>query len=413
MNALLMRGLALAGLALAVSAQAQTTYTGERVLNPVAGLTAGHGSQVDWAGRLLVSGAGQALGTQAFPGLPLGGHQAFVQDGLGVRNIPTLPAYTNGELLGAGGQWAAGSAYNLGADPNVSARGRGQAMVLDLNTGSKRVLGTLGGISSQGSDVNAAGVSVGHSWVAGNDHVTAFVADGSGMKPLFADQRISVATSINDRGDVAGQMAGLNSGGQAWGWGSVQGQVPYRGGGRPFLMSGGKLVMLDEVAGVGSGQATVVDLNNQGAVLLDRMNDPMGTSVVVQDGMVRVLDSLVLNPELQGTRAANRNEFTQGLDINDAGEVVGWSMEGLYEQRAVLWRGTQAIDLNELWTAPEGVTLTAAWAIDNQGSIWAQGSDMAIYRLSATAVPEPGTASSLMLGLAGLFWLMRFGRIKP
>jgi probable HAF family extracellular repeat protein len=413
MNTLLMRGLALAGLALSMSSQAQTTYTGERVLDPVAGLQAGHGSQLDWAGRLLVSAAGQSLGTQAFPNLPLGGHQAFVQDGLGVRNIPTLPAYTNGELLGTGGQWAAGSAYNLGTDPSLSTRGRGQAMVVDLNTGSKRVLGTLGGISSQASDVNAAGVSVGHSWVAGNDHVTAFVADGSGMKPLFADQRISVATSINDRGDVAGQMAGLNSGGQTWGWGFVQGQVPHQGGGQPFLMSGGKLLMLDEVAGMDGSHANVVDLNNQGAVLLDRQGDTLGTSVVVQDGMVRVLDSLVLDAALVGPEGATRNPFTQGLDINDAGDVVGWSMEGIYEQRAVLWRGTQAIDLNDLWTAPEGVTLTAAWAIDNQGRIWAQGSDMAIYRLSAAAVPEPGTATSLLLGLVGLFWLLRFSRLKP
>jgi hypothetical protein len=80
--------------------------------------------------------------------------------------------------------------------------------------------------------------------------------------------------------------------------------------------------------------------------------------------------------------------------------VVGWSMKGLYEQRAVMWNGTDVIDLNDLLANPGDVNLTAAWAIDNDGNIWAQGSDMAIYRLSA--VPEPGTSASLMLGLGAM-----------
>jgi probable HAF family extracellular repeat protein len=327
-----------------------------------------------------------------------------------VRNIPTLPAYTQGELLGTAGRWATGSVYNLGTDPNMATRAKGQAMLLNLDTGDKRVLGTLGGLSSQGQDVNAQGVVVGHSWVAGNDHVTAFVTDGGTMKPLFADQRISVARAINDRGDIAGQAGGLDSGGATWGWGIDPGRNPWADGGRPFLISQGQTIMLDEVLGRGiqPGLTAVIDLNNAGAVLLDRSFDPLGTSVVVQDGMVRVLDSLVLSPELQaigGERAPNRNEFTRAMDINDQGQVVGWSMEGLYEQRAVLWNGIEAIDLNDLLINPGDVSLTAAWAIDNGGNIWAQGSDMAIYRLSA--VPEPGTVASMSLGLGGMVLLMQ------
>jgi probable HAF family extracellular repeat protein len=407
-------GLALGGLTLSVAAQAGTPYSAEKVMNPVDGLQAGHGSQVEWAGKLAVSDAGQVLGTQVMAGVPMGNAQAFLQDGLGVRTIPTLPAYTNGELLGTAGKWAAGSVYNLGTDPMTATRAKGQAMLLDLDTGNKRVLGTLGGLSSQGLDVNAQGVVVGHSWVAGNDHVTAFVTDNGRMKPLFADQRISVARVINDRGDIAGQMGDLNSGGATWGWGVTPGRSPWADGGRPFLISQGQTIMLDEVLGRGNqpGQTEVTDMNNAGAVLLDRSFDPLGTSVVVQDGMVRVLDSLVLAPELQameGERAPTRNAFTHALDINDRGQVVGWSMKGLYEQRAVMWNGTEVIDLNDLLLNPGDISLTAAWAIDNDGTIWAQGSDMAIYRLSA--VPEPGTAASLMLGLGGMaLVLQRRGR---
>ncbi len=399
-------GLALGGLALSVGAQAGTLYSAEKVMNPIDGLQAGHGSQVEWAGKLVVSAAGQALGTQVAAGVPSGNAQAYMQDGLGVRHIPTLPAYTNGELLGTAGKWAAGSVYNLGSDPTTATRAKGQAMLLDLDTGNKRVLGTLGGLSSQGTDVNAQGVVVGHSWVAGNDHVTAFVTENGNMKPLFADQRVSVARVINDRGDIAGQMGDLNSGGSTWGWGVTPGRSPWADGGRPFLISQGKTIMLDEVLGRGTqpGQTEITDMNNAGAVLLDRSFDALGTSVVVQDGMVRVLDSLVLAPELQSmgglVRAPNRNEFTHALDINDRGQVVGWSMKGLYEQRAVMWNGTDVIDLNDLLANPGDVSLTAAWAIDNDGNIWAQGSDMGIYKLSA--VPEPGTAASLMLGLGAM-----------
>jgi probable HAF family extracellular repeat protein len=67
--------------------------------------------------------------------------------------------------------------------------------------------------------------------------------------------------------------------------------------------------------------------------------------------------------------------FSEAMDINDQGDIVGWSFTAAplenWPDRAVLWHGDEAFDLNDLVPDRAGCVLTRATAIDNAGAILA------------------------------------------
>jgi uncharacterized membrane protein len=73
---------------------------------------------------------------------------------------------------------------------------------------------------------------------------------------------------------------------------------------------------------------------------------------------------------------------SHGLGIGDDGEAVGDSGAGAYcpytdnsGERAVLWQGTRAFDLNTLISRSAGITLTQALSVNRRGQITAGGFD--------------------------------------
>jgi probable HAF family extracellular repeat protein len=96
------------------------------------------------------------------------------------------------------------------------------------------------------------------------------------------------------------------------------------------------------------------DTNGQDHGFLWTPDVPNGTA-----GVMRALDGM-----------------TVAVDINDAGEVVGY---GGVQEHAILWSDSQgAVDLNSVVAPSLGRTLTRAFAINNQGQI-----------LALTTTPNP------------------------
>jgi probable HAF family extracellular repeat protein len=59
------------------------------------------------------------------------------------------------------------------------------------------------------------------------------------------------------------------------------------------------------------------------------------------------------------------------LDINDRGDIVGWSRRSSPGDHAVLWRAGQLIDLQNASDVPPDCVLNKATGINNRGDILA------------------------------------------
>jgi probable HAF family extracellular repeat protein len=256
----------------------------------------------------------------------------------------------------------------------------GEAFV--YGSGTLTDLGTLGGDSSQANAINNAGQVVG--WAdtlpgTSTDEDAFLYSDGQmtdiGGLPGATN---SVATSINDAGQIAGYSSfGAGGGGP---------------GGNPdenaFLYSAGKIIDL----GTPQGFSVANAINNQGQVVGEWNGGGTGDDAFVwNSGVMTDLGTLPLEPTSVAT------------SINDSGQIVGYATNNetaggggsVFRESPFLDQNGVMTDLNSLLPANSGWVLNKATAIDNVGEIVGTGTlDGVVHAFllhtgSSTTTPTP------------------------
>jgi probable HAF family extracellular repeat protein len=262
--------------------------------------------------------------------------------------------------------------------------------------------------------INASGVIVGTSYVNGQAHGTIWTASGS------IDLGAGLfATGINDAGVVIGGNghAFLLANGayqdlgvlQPGGWSSasginnngvVVGDASVGSGFSGFVWTAGTGML--PLGGLGGGNSHATGINNSGAVV--------GTATLASGYEHAFLSVGAMMTDL-GTLGGG-SSFA--YSINDSGTVVGYSwLTGGPDPHAFVYSNGIMLDLNSLLQKGSGWELTEAYGINNAGQIVGSGlfnGQVSAFRLdpsnstfqAPSAVPEAGTTTLVLIGLASL-----------
>lgn len=342
-----------------------------------------------------------------------------------VQAAPTLSAFdlglVNGVDLNASGQ-VVGSFVNSG--------GLTRGFFTGVNGQGFTELGTLGGSSSSAVAINNAGLIVGNATTASGAG-TAFVSNtsGAGLTALAAGS----AAGVNSSGQIVVNAAGSSGSTQILRYDSatsapqnitptyLQGQyVRSRSGVATGLNDAGSVVgTLVEtcncsanvrlISGPGSigyytpssgflSNSTAASINNAGVVV--------GSAGVYEPPPVgRGSSQAVAVNSLTGEwqNLGNLGGYNAwAYDINNLGWVVGESTttDGASHAFMANIAGGPMLDLNNLIDLPTGVAMSRALAINDVGQVLALGTNAHTYLLSA--VPEPSTLATWLLGLVGM-----------
>jgi probable HAF family extracellular repeat protein len=305
--------------------------------------------------------------------LPLPGH--FYITGDKMQDLGTLGISSMGYAINDSGQVAGASRTDSGWE---------HAFL--YSNGQLQDLGTLGGYSSIGIDINANGHVVGTS-------TPILTIDGGAWHAfLYSNGRMQDLNPTS--GDNTGQANAINDSGQIVGVG-----VAGRGG---ILYSNGQIQDLGTLGGYGSIGS---DINNSGQVtgLADMANVDYHVfhAFLYSNGQMQDL----------GTLGGVNSE---GMAINASGQVVGTSETASGSELAFLYTDGQMLDLNTLVAADLGWTLTDATGINDNGLIVANGYNQVLnishaLLLNPTTSPVPVPAALELFGSALAGWLL-FGR---
>jgi probable HAF family extracellular repeat protein len=324
-----------------------------------------------------------------------------------------LSAYSLTILGGLGGM--SSRAYDVneaGQVVGISTNAASRTHAVLWQNGGITDLGTLGGPNSWANALNEAAAVAGSAQVNAGGTLHAFVWQGGGLTDVTPTSPGSAAYGINDAGQVVGS----------------------HNGGRAFLLDDGVFTDLGTLGSLPWYQSFANDINNAGQVVGSShaiFNDDLGDlqhAFLWQDGALTdlgvlpgfdesVAESINASGQIVGTSTfvdqstymlewraflyANGAMAALGvptahsgaLDINDAGQVVGWmrGAGGFDPDRAFLYDDGVVTDLNTLIPPGSGVTLAAATAINNAGQIvgYTQGGAFA-FLLTPIA---PGTPS--------------------
>lgn len=349
--------------------------------------------------------------------------------------------------------------------------------------------GTLGGRYSNASAINNLGQVVGYSWTAGNMAQRATMWDAGAVINLGALQGdssySSFATAINDSGQVAGysytnrntaQHATLWSGSQIIDLGTLGGsdsfatginnsgkvvgysQTPWdRFTYHAVAWSGGSVTDLsphavsysvardinnsDQIAGLSSGSSDRVSVwsgpyGANSATLPGRFGDAnaindagtvAGFSYTDNYQEQRATIWVAGVPTQLGILDGARWGRSQANAINNSGLIVGAATDEGFSDRATIWMGGAAIDLNLLL---DSESISAGWVLTNATGIndsgWIVGnatntktSDTHAFLLSTNQVPEP-SAMILFLTALGMIgasrrraFMLKYKVLKP
>ena len=257
-----------------------------------------------------------------------GAYHAFVRNGSGARDLGTLGGYES-IALAASGSVVVGRAEI----PNRLEH----AFAIDTSSSAPmQDLGTLGGTWSTAYDVRE-NLIVGASSTADDATLQAFVYENGVMAPLPVDLGgNSAARGVNNHGDIVGYACTDDFVCEA------------------FLYRAGALDLL----GTLGGTSVAVRINDDSQVVgTSWLSDQFTTRAFIhENGAMRDL----------GTLGGARSE---GIDINNRGEIVGRAQDTAGAFRAFLWRDGIMIDLNSLIAPESGWRLTVATGISEGGQI--------------------------------------------
>lgn len=280
--------------------------------------------------------------------------------------------------FGTGRSWALG--INAAGTVVGEAMTKGGPIHAFKHDGTGMVdLGTLGGRTSSGQDINASGTAVGFASTATSSH--AFVHDGTGMTDLGTlGGELSRAHGINDAGVIVGYASVANGDSHAF---------KYEGN-----------VMAD-LGTLGGSSSTAWAVNASG-VIAGQSDSPVGTRGFRYDG-----NGMTALPTF-GTHS-----FAYG--INDGGAIVGWTVGASWG--ATLWKSDNEVVQLDAWLDAVNPDAGSRWhlsdarAISNTNLVTGYGSytfgpgdaRASAYVLDVSSlVPEPTSLGLLALGAAGL-----------
>ena len=292
-------------------------------------------------------------------------------------------------------------------------------------------LGTLGGSYSSAYSINDSNQVVGSSYTTGDTSNHATLWNGTSKTdlggigtPAFG----SVAYSVNNAGQIVGvssfsELGTVYSHATLWQAGTVI-DLDTLGGpnstatainANGTIVGSASLVLNTAVHATKWVNASPQDLGTLGGrdSLARGLNDAgqvVGQSDAVGGGFRAVLwsgNSLIDLGTLGGTSST-------AADINNLGWIVGASnLAGNAASHATLWRGTVAIDMNQLVDSSVGQAgwvMVDAFSINDSGSITGTAVNsltgiQQAYILTVSSIPEPPIYALIFGGLALVLWL--------
>jgi len=313
-------------------------------------------------------------------------------------NRPINPATDNLGTLGGLNSQATGinaSGQVVGSsqlDPSSPLSADPATRAFRFSGGTMTNLGTLGGTTSVGNAINASGQVVGSSETAAGD-TRAFRTAANGL--------ITLGSDLGTLGGLNSQAFGINASGQV-----VGSSETAAGDTRAFRTAANGLI----TPGIGLGtlggtfsQANGINDSGQVVGFAETAGGQFRAFRTTAGGDINAASDL-------GTLGGLDS---QAFAINALGQVVGSSETAAGESRAFLFDAGGLFDLNtRLASSATGLILTDARGINDLGQIVAFGRDSRGFTRSVllTAVPEPGSvtlAASGVLVLLGYGWRRR------